>query len=77
MANLVEANYTRMKWILLIFLGVAFWYTVAITITRAVAGDSISIDTYTVLDLISALLVLLCFLPMLYLWAIEDLYVVD
>lgn len=77
MAELVEANYTRMKWILIIFLGFTFWYTLAITITRAAAGDSIGIDTYTVLDLISALLVLLCFLPMLYLWAIEDLYVVD
>lgn len=77
MADLVEANYTRMKWILIIFLGLAFWYTLAITITRAAAGDTISIDTYTVLDLISALLVLLCFLPMLYIWAIEDLYIRD
>lgn len=76
-AALVEPNYTRMKWILIIFLGIAFWYTLAICITRAVAGDTISIDTYTVLDLISAFLILLSFLPMLYLWAIEDLFITD
>ncbi len=72
----VESNYTRMKWILLGFLTLTFLYALAICITRAVGADSISIDVYTVLDLVSALLVLLCFLPMLYLWALEDTFIV-
>lgn len=75
MAESAEGLYISMKWILISFLALTFLYTLAICITRAVAGDSISIDTYTVLDLISALFVLLCFLPMLYLWALEDAFV--
>lgn len=69
----VFSQYARGRNTLLGFLIFALIWVLMTTILNAAAQNSISMDTYIILDVISGLLILLSYLPMMYVWSLEDL----
>lgn len=65
--------YEKNKLWLMSLMAVAFFFALTVCILNGALGDDVSIDVYTVLNLISGLLILVCFFPAFYLLALEDL----
>jgi len=68
----VLTKYSRMKFFLLIFIIVTILYIFGISLTRGLSGTDISIETYSILDVVMFLLILILFFPVMYLLGIED-----